>query len=98
MNIFYNKFTIEICDNGRGISEEGLKKLFLDFSSLKEHQGTNLRGTGLGLSICKQLIQKMGGTVGVTSKVGEGTTFKISLTLKCRIDHWDSTISQSSAK
>jgi len=73
----YLSFEIMIRDNGLGISEEGLGKLFLNFSSLKEHHKGNFRGTGLGLSICKKIITKMGGNVAVESKLNEGTTFKI---------------------
>jgi len=54
-------FEIRIADYGAGISEDGLKNLFLDFSMLNEHRNMNIRGTGLGLSICKKLVNKMGG-------------------------------------
>jgi len=82
---YYHHFEIKIIDNGQGISEEGIKKLFVDFSSLKEHRGVNHSGTGLGLSICKQIIVKMGGTVSVTSQVGVGTTFTIDIRCLCRV-------------
>ena len=61
------EFSLKITDTGHGISEEGLKSLFLDFSSLPEHSHVNQRGTGLGLSICKKIINKMGGKVNVKS-------------------------------
>ncbi len=84
----YLSFQIQICDTGVGISEEGLKKLFMNFSCLKEHIGGNSRGTGLGLSISKKILCKMGGTVDVKSQVGQGTTFTISMTTKCKgLDH-----------
>jgi len=82
-DLVYNTFAIKIIDNGEGISEEGLKKLFVDFSNLQEHIGMNQRGTGLGLSICKKIIQKMGGKVSVKSKKSVGTTFKIQITALC---------------
>jgi len=44
---------IKIIDSGIGISEEGIKKLFLNFGKLQENQNRNKGGTGLGLSICK---------------------------------------------
>ena len=81
----YNEFVIEISDNGSGISKEGLKNLFIDFSSLQEHRKQNQRGTGLGLSICKKIIEMMGGDVKVSSTLGKGTTFSISLTCLCKI-------------
>ena len=79
-DLVFNQFSIRIKDQGEGISKEGIKKLFMDFSRLDENQESNSRGTGLGLSICKQLINKMGGEVSVKSKIGVGTIFKISLT------------------
>jgi signal transduction histidine kinase len=42
----------------------------------------NSKGTGLGLSICKNIIEKMGGSVSVESKINEGSRFKITLNLK----------------
>ena len=59
--------------------------MFVNFEALQEHQSSNQRGTGLGLSICKQIIEKMGGTIEVTSKLGEGTQFKIDLIQLCLI-------------
>ena len=80
-----NKFTMEIIDSGQGISSEGLKHLFVDFSSLKEHKGSNAQGTGLGLSICKKFITAMGGTVSVRSEVGQGTKFTIQIPTTCQV-------------
>ena len=82
-DLYFNQTCIKIIDNGQGISEEGLEKLFINFEALHEHQKSNQRGTGLGLSICKQIIEKMGGTIQVTSKLGEGTQFKIDLIFLC---------------
>ena len=56
---------ILIEDNGAGISEENMEKLFSEFGKLNEHKQMNIKGTGLGLSICKQLIEQMGGNVRV---------------------------------
>lgn len=83
------EFYIKVIDKGKGISEDGLQKLFINFQSLKEHQGINKGGTGLGLSICKQLIHKMGGNVSVKSEVDIGTTFKIELLTICQLDQSD---------
>ena len=60
-------FSISVIDNGVGMSEEGLKKLFINFSKLHENSSMNKSGTGLGLSICKNIIEKMGGSVTVSS-------------------------------
>lgn len=57
------KIKIEIIDSGVGIKKDNLSKLFMNFCKLDEHSKINAQGTGLGLSICKQMIEKMGGTV-----------------------------------
>ena len=76
-------FEIRIKDSGIGISEKNIDKLFMNFSRLEEHKKMNERGTGLGLSICKSLIEIMGGSVSVESKLGEGTSFIVKLTTNC---------------
>ena len=75
------KILIEVIDEGEGISEEGLQGLFLNFNCLAENKAKNKTGTGLGLSICKLIVEKMGGSVEVKSKLGVGTTFGITLFL-----------------
>ena len=70
-------------DNGVGISEAGLKNLFLDFGKLDENSARNKQGTGLGLSICKDIVEKMGGAVEVKSTVGVGTEFILDFKIKC---------------
>lgn len=68
------KAHIVLSDNGNGISERNLDKIFdLDFTAGKEG------GTGLGLYVSKSLIEKMGGSLTVRSKVNRGTTFTITL-------------------
>lgn len=73
-----NKIHVSITDTGRGISEEGQKILFLPFTRLEE-KNYNIQGIGIGLTITKYLIELMDGSVGVISKVGEGSTFWIEL-------------------
>lgn len=69
---------IDIIDTGIGISDEDKNKLFEPFERLgKEHTGID--GTGIGLTLTKQLIELMGGTIGMTSKMGEGSHFYIKL-------------------
>ena len=68
-----------------GISEEGLKKLFIDFGKLDENSKRNSQGTGLGLSICKNIIEQMGGSVGVKSTIGEGSEFIINMKTVCQV-------------
>ena len=52
----YVRFSLEVEDSGLGISPENIKKLFIDFGKLEEHENINQQGTGLGLSICKKII------------------------------------------
>jgi hypothetical protein len=62
-----------------------VKKLFIDFNKLDENSQRNKQGTGLGLSICKKIIEQMGGSVHVESKVGVGSEFVINVKTKCRV-------------
>jgi two-component system NtrC family sensor kinase len=66
---------VRISDNGRGIPEELQKKVFDPFFTTKEKE----KGTGLGLWISYSIIEKMGGTIDLKSKPGEGTTFTVKL-------------------
>lgn len=72
---------IIIKDSGIGMSEEFLPHLFEPFSQENPGSTGNTVGTGLGMSITYQIIKLMGGTIDVTSKLGEGTTFTIDLPL-----------------
>ena len=80
----YIKFKMIIKDTGVGISQEGLKNLFVDFNKLEENQQRNTSGTGLGLSICKRIVEQMGGVVNVESTLGVGTEFHIDLRAKTK--------------
>lgn len=83
-NTAYIKFELGIRDYGCGISEEKLKGLFINFNNLQEHRKNNPTGRGLGLSICKMIVEQMGGTVEVKSKVGQGSTFSIIFKAMCK--------------
>ena len=72
---------ISISDDGIGMNEETLSKLF-DISSNRPTLGTaNEKGTGLGLNICKEFVEKHGGTIRVESKLGEGSKFMFDIPL-----------------
>lgn len=83
---YFVSYEILIKDSGLGIKKEDLGKLFLNFGKLADKEGNNKSGTGLGLSICKNIIEKMGGSVRVESEgIGMGTTFIITITAVCKL-------------
>lgn len=65
----------EVSDTGIGISEQGLERLFKDFSQVDASTSRQYGGTGLGLVICKKIIEMMNGQVGVESEAGIGSCF-----------------------
>ena len=67
--------TIDVSDNGTGITPENMEKIFAPFFTTKPVG----KGTGLGLSVCFGIVQQMGGKMEVSSTVGKGTTFSIVL-------------------
>lgn len=77
---------ILLIDTGPGISEADLDRIFIPFYTTKS------RGTGLGLAICQRLIRAANGTISVSSKENEGTTFAIRLPL------WTDEIATSTAE
>lgn len=69
----------EVEDTGIGIAEEDLGKIFEPFRQSDARHSRLYSGTGLGLSICKKLTEAMGGTLAVTSRLGEGSLFIVEL-------------------
>jgi PAS domain S-box-containing protein len=76
----------EVTDTGIGIAETDRARLFEPF--IQADAGTTRRfgGTGLGLAICHDLVQLMGGTIGVQSRPGQGSTFWFTVTLSHAAD------------
>ncbi len=75
-----NRLRINIGDTGYGIANEKLAILFEPFTRLGM-EGSGIEGTGIGLTITKKLVEMMGGSIGVESKIYEGTRFYIDFPL-----------------
>jgi two-component system phosphate regulon sensor histidine kinase PhoR len=80
LNLFNEQVIVEIKDNGIGIAEKHLPRLFERFYRVDKGRSREQGGTGLGLAIVKHIIEAHGETIDVSSAINEGTT--ISFTLK----------------
>jgi two-component system sensor histidine kinase RpfC len=65
----------EVTDTGTGIPQDKLKVIFDPFTQASDSISRNYGGTGLGTTICKNLVELMGGTIGIDSTLNVGTTF-----------------------
>lgn len=79
-NVTPGTLRIDVRDTGTGMSAAGLERLFTPFERLGAAHGP-IKGTGLGLAVSKQLVERMGGNLRVTSEEGRGSTFSIDLPL-----------------
>ena len=77
-----DKLVIVIKDEGYGISQEHIPRLFERFYRIDKGRSREEGGTGLGLAIVKHIINTMHGTIDVESTLGEGTTFIVKIPQK----------------
>ncbi len=73
------EITFAVHDTGIGIDPDGIGRLFVPFTQADATMTRKYGGTGLGLAICKSLSELLGGTIGVESVPGEGSTFHFSI-------------------
>ncbi|MFZ4623088.1 MAG: PAS domain S-box protein, partial [Rhodoferax sp.] len=73
---------LRVIDNGIGISEAVVARLFQPFTQADASTSREFGGTGLGLSICQRLATLMGGQIGVSSRLGQGSEFTLTLPLQ----------------
>lgn len=73
----YEEVWLEVEDNGQGISEEHLPRIFDEFYRVDGRRNAPVRGSGLGLAIVRKMVETHGGRIQVESRPGEGTTFRI---------------------
>ncbi|WP_440444934.1 transporter substrate-binding domain-containing protein [Phascolarctobacterium sp.] len=74
-------YKISVIDNGMGMSEDFVKKIFSPFERANSTTVSKIQGTGLGMSITKSIIDLANGTIDVKSKLGEGTEIIVAVTL-----------------
>ncbi|WP_144393778.1 PAS domain-containing hybrid sensor histidine kinase/response regulator [Pleionea sediminis] len=76
---------VEVCDSGYGISDDDISYIFEPFRRSSYHSN-HIEGVGIGLSVAKQLIELMGGTIGVRSQLGKGSLFWFEIPVRKQLE------------
>ncbi len=76
------RLSVSVADNGIGLTDEQMAKLFRSFEQAEAGTARKYGGTGLGLAISKRIVEKMDGEIGVTSQIGKGSTFTFTIPVR----------------
>ena len=90
----YARYKFTITDNGIGMSEEFQKHIYESFTRAENSVTNRVQGTGLGMAITKSIVDMMGGSIRMESKLGKGSSFEIVLEFKIN-EKADSDVKQS---
>lgn len=78
----YGRYDFVFCDNGIGMDEEFVKRIFEPFSRAEDSRISKVGGTGLGMTIAQNIVRMMGGNISIQSQPGVGSRFTVTLLLK----------------
>jgi signal transduction histidine kinase len=82
IEVLEDQVNVVVADNGPGISEEHLSRVFERFYRVDDARSRSTGGTGLGLAIVRHIARLHGGEVSVESTLGEGSRFTLSLPMR----------------
>ncbi|MGA9269667.1 MAG: ATP-binding protein, partial [Lutimonas sp.] len=87
-----NYLHLQVKDNGQGIEEEFLPKVFERYFQAQRHEDEYSEGSGLGLAVTRELVQLMNGKISVSSELGKGSVFEVILPITHKAELVSSTV------